>query len=389
MADGLMAGSDGFLGPRTGGTGGGVDAFLSEEVTNLSGTPLVLGEVVRISANDAVTRSQANIPANLQGTIGVVAVGGPNAGIVTVATEGKTSVLLEPALVPLPGDTLYVSATTPGRGTNVPPANVMTIGVIKDVSPYAGTGTVIADVDINSVTGGGFPGFGPAPASIDIGDAGNAGVSGLASRSDHEHPFPASVVVPAPVAATGAVGAATTSSRSDHAHAGVHSVHADANPQILGDAQLVAGTGITLGQAGSAITINAATAGGGGLTFGADSIAAAADTRYLTQGYDSVTAGTGVLEFGAPRAGTIKNMFVRWNNAPGGANANAVSVRLRKNGVDTLLVVSRAANAGVGQSSNLVNAIAVAQGDRIAIVCVKALAIGSGVLNPYVSVEYA
>jgi hypothetical protein len=125
------------------------------------------------------------------------------------------------------------------------------------------------------------------------------------------------------------------------------------------------------------------------LTWGNSSIAAAADTRFLRPGFDSVTAGTVGVGFQSPRGGTFKNMFVRTNAAPGAANANVVSYRLRINGVDSSLVVTRAANAGIGNSSNLVNSVVVAQGDLVQLVAVKAIAIGSGVLVPIVSMEFA
>jgi hypothetical protein len=85
----------------------------------------------------------------------------------------------------------------------------------------------------------------------------------------------------------------------------------------------------------------------------------------------------------------MQNMFVRQNAAPAGANANTVSYRLRVNGVDTALVVSRAANAGIGTSSNVTDTVTIAQGDRIALVAVKALGIGNGSLEILVAVEFA
>lgn len=175
-----------------------------------------------------------------------------------------------------------------------------------------------------------------------------------------------------------AAGGSFKAAAQNHVHQGVHSI--------------VAGTGITLAPISGLgdVTVNSATGGGDISTFGAEQIDPGANTRFLIPGYAfGALAPTTALEISAPRAGTLKNLFVQQNAAPGGANANLVSYRVRINGVDSLLVVSRAANAGIGQSSNLVNTVAVAQGDRIAVVAVKAVAIGSGVLAVITSMEFA
>jgi len=61
-------------------------------------------------------------------------------------------------------------------------------------------------------------------------------------------------------AASASAGASFLAAPMNHVHQGVHSVHADANANIYGDARLVSGTGITLTQSGQDITI--ATSGG-------------------------------------------------------------------------------------------------------------------------------
>ena len=67
--------------------------------------------------------------------------------------------------------------------------------------------------------GGGVT-FGPPSGNIDIGDAQVEGVSGNATRADHQHVFTApSAGYPLDVAAAEADGAATTPARSDHVHA--------------------------------------------------------------------------------------------------------------------------------------------------------------------------
>jgi len=65
---------------------------------------------------------------------------------------------------------------------------------------------------------------------------------------------------PAPVGGTAVPGSSFKAAAQDHAHVGVHSIHADANPNLVGDVQLASGTGVTLAQAGNVITV--ATSGG-------------------------------------------------------------------------------------------------------------------------------
>jgi len=125
----------------------------------VSGGPIIPGEVVQVipvAAGSTIKAAQANIAANIQGTIGVtlgqspVATGGP----MVVATAGPAFVLLEtvPLLVLANGETLFVSATQPGRATNVAPVNARSIGVIHDKTMYALKGGVVCDLQIG--TGG-------------------------------------------------------------------------------------------------------------------------------------------------------------------------------------------------------------------------------------------
>jgi hypothetical protein len=152
----------GWLGPRVNIPGS--EGFLSEEVTNVepdAPTTLAKGEVVRISANDAVRRAQADSAPNAQGTIGVtgaVILPGQKGPVVT---EGKTTVLLETGLVGvLAGQTLWLSPNEDGRATNVkptgtsdPPDVELCIGIIKDASgisvPTVAGNSVITDVDVD------------------------------------------------------------------------------------------------------------------------------------------------------------------------------------------------------------------------------------------------
>jgi hypothetical protein len=123
-------------------------------------------------------------------------------------------------------------------------------------------------------------------------------------------------------------------------------------------------------------------------TAGANGIANAADTRFLTPGYNQATAGTVAIETAIPFACSARNLFVRQNGAPGAANGNIVSYRLRVEGVDTALRVDRAANAGIGISSNTTDIVALAQGAVFSLVAVKTADLGNSTLQPIVSVEF-
>jgi hypothetical protein len=106
------------------------------------------------------------------------------------------------------------------------------------------------------------------------------------------------------------------------------------------------------------------------------------DPGYTANG----TAPLLIIEAAMPRGGTLRNMFVR-HNAPGG-NGNPVTYTVMKNGVATLLTVS--GNSGViGQASDLVNTVAVVQGDRIAVRITKPLAIGGGAVRSVITLELA
>jgi hypothetical protein len=74
-------------------------------------------------------------------------------------------------------------------------------------------------------------------------------------------------VDPTPVLPAGVDGTSPWAARADHGHQGVHSVRADGQPMIVGDAIFKAGTGIQLSQNGQEITwTNTGTGTGGGET---------------------------------------------------------------------------------------------------------------------------
>ena len=106
---------------------------------------------MRLSGNSQIARAQADAAANIQGTIGVTGAAIAANSIGHVVTNGRVRVLLDGGLVPAAGQTIYVSAATAGRATNVaPPAFQVPIGIIKDASAYAADNSVIADVSVDS-----------------------------------------------------------------------------------------------------------------------------------------------------------------------------------------------------------------------------------------------
>lgn len=112
------------------------------------------------------------------------------------------------------------------------------------------------------------------------------------------------------------------------------------------------------------------------VAFGNSSISAGADTRFLDTWYNQATAPTvATSNFVSPRAGTLRNLFVRHNVALG--NGNSVVYTVMINGVASAVTVTLPTGAA-GQVSDLVNTVAVAQGDLVALRAVKALAIGNG-----------
>lgn len=124
-----------------------------------------------------------------------------------------------------------------------------------------------------------------------------------------------------------------------------------------------------------------------GLVFGNESVGSDATVRYLDPGYgNSSTSATAAISVISPRAGTLRNMFVRHHGLTNSPNTVTYTVQI--NGVDTTLTTALAANSA-GVASNVVNTVAVAQGDRITIKVTKSGSIGAGSLKVVASMEIA
>lgn len=189
----------------------GAEGFLSEVVTNDSGSPLAVGEVVRIRANDAVTLAQSNALPAVQGTIGVALQAAAFPGTVPVVTEGKAIALLEAGLLGIvAGQTLWVSPNVAGRATNVKPVApnfALCIGVIKDAtgvsSPTGLNDTAITDIDVDCepTQSGGGGGSGLSAYGHAVGQSDNViGANALVGYDLGATPFPNAgfTSVPAP-----------------------------------------------------------------------------------------------------------------------------------------------------------------------------------------------
>lgn len=124
---------------------------------NNSGGVLSSGELIRITG----AKAQANDPANLLGLVGAAQIGAlPNVSVPAIVV-GDAQVRMEAGLTLAVQDSIYVSASVPGRGTNVAPgSNVRAVGWIKSTTPYVGSGTVAAvltplTIPVEAPSGGG------------------------------------------------------------------------------------------------------------------------------------------------------------------------------------------------------------------------------------------
>lgn len=121
------------------------------------------------------------------------------------------------------------------------------------------------------------------------------------------------------------------------------------------------------------------------LTWGNDSVAAAADTRFLYCGRSISTAPlTAITGLVAPRAGVLRNFRVRHNSASG--NGNPVVYDVRINGVAQGLGLSLATGA-IGNAS-AIGGFVVAADDVITATATKALGIGAGGINTQFSCDF-
>lgn len=119
---------------------------------NSTGITFPRGAIVRaVPGSREGALAQADTLTNVQGIVGI-AVNGAGGGRFSLVPAGPVPVILVPGLTPVSGQTVYVSASTPGFGTTVAPSNALPIGTIIDASSYGQNSTVLIELDIQPLT---------------------------------------------------------------------------------------------------------------------------------------------------------------------------------------------------------------------------------------------
>lgn len=194
------------------------DAVTVSPTINGDSVPLTAGMIVRLKpgANNNVVRAQADSAPHVQGVNGVVISGAGAPGTsVLVACIGRQTVQMESSLVLSVGDTVYVSPTVPGKGTNVQPGVIATIGSIADISNYVRLGTVEVDVAIGDQ--------GTAGATGPQGATGAQGSTGMQGFQGAQGPVAFGTNNGFGPQALGSQGVAATAMRSDSTSAAYRS----------------------------------------------------------------------------------------------------------------------------------------------------------------------
>lgn len=145
-----------------------------------NGSAFERGAIVRLAGgNREAVLAQSNLAANLQGVAGIAETGGR--GRIPLTPSGVARVRLESGLTPVVGDHVYVSATAPGRGTNiapVAPAVAFNVGTIVDATSYTLDATVLVSLALNMNTMGAQGGQGPQGPQGPQGAQGPQGTQG-------------------------------------------------------------------------------------------------------------------------------------------------------------------------------------------------------------------
>jgi hypothetical protein len=135
--------------------------------------------------------------------------------------------------------------------------------------------------------------------------------------------------------------------------------------------------------------VTSGTDAGAVLQWGNDSVGNSTAARVLDPGFEGrlapLLAGTAFADLRAPRAGTLRNLYVQHNN-PGGTGA-VITYTVYVNGVATALSAGVASTAAGG--ADTANSVSVAAGDRIRIVVTKAAVAGGGGIVPEATLEVA
>lgn len=126
--------------------------------------------------------------------------------------------------------------------------------------------------------------------------------------------------------------------------------------------------------------------GGGMLIFGIGDTGTAATALYALPGFSTGTAGATEIQLTVTRPGTIRNLRVHITTA--GTDNPVASYTVRKNGVDTTIVATKA-NDTNGDTTDLTHSTSVVAGDLISIKITKAGTVTAGQTNVLASLELA
>lgn len=121
------------------------------------------------------------------------------------------------------------------------------------------------------------------------------------------------------------------------------------------------------------------------LHWGAGNVGSSTTTRYLFPNYSDSLAQVSVVQIRSPRAGTLKNLYLR-HNSPAG-NGNPIVYTVRVNGTPSALTVS--INSTANDGNDQVNEVGISKGDLLDIVITKAAAIGQAPSDVTATVELA
>lgn len=118
------------------------------------------------------------------------------------------------------------------------------------------------------------------------------------------------------------------------------------------------------------------------LTFGNIATPSSAGTTYLDPTFTTRTSTANEAKIVMPFAGTMQKMYV---GARTGTTGDTLTLTVRKNGVDTTMVVALAAAATSG--SDLAHSFSFAEGDTISIKAVAAASTSGGAVDLVVSLK--
>ncbi len=125
--------------------------------------------------------------------------------------------------------------------------------------------------------------------------------------------------------------------------------------------------------------------GGGPIIFGAGDTTVVATAVFLAPGWITTAIAT-EIQAAVTRPGLIRNLYLQVLTA--GVTAGTNTYTVRKNGVDTTLLVT-IDNTSTGPASNVVNNFTVVAGDLLSLSCTKAGVVATGQGNVTATVEIA